>query len=256
MALLESEKTKLEALIQQSKAGDAELMNIYEELIADQQKLIAHLEENVQQLTDRLEGPALRNRLKKVESAFKDAAAESLVLKREVVQLEAEAKRQEAQLKSLLTQFKNLKELNESYVRQIAFLSLHERQNEEDHASTVLTISNHLSELGLNIPAKASVKLLNLADGTSEGDDLGSDPHIDQTIFSSSFRSGSKRYTLSLVVNSITADLKSQPIELKLMELDERDRTHCAQVLEGFSTSDAPLAAEVYTKTYKKLSSS
>ena len=259
IALLKSEKAKLEVLVQQLDQDDAESSDIYNSLIVEQEQLIQQLEQEVQQLTDRLEGPELRDQLEKAEFVLKQVTTEMFELKAKIVHLAAEVKRKDARLTSLSNQFNNVMRLNENYVRQIAFLSLHERQNAEDHASTVLTISHRLAELDISIPARASVKRLDRAmgqgidrDRVNDNDD-DSDPEVDQTIFSKSFMSSGKRYRLSLVISSITPEQDIQPIELKLTELDSKNRPYQTQTLEGFSTSDATVAAEAYAATYEKL---
>ncbi len=259
IVLLESEKAKLKVLVQQLGSNNVASSDIYKSLIEEQKQTIQRLEKDIQKLTDQLEGPELREQLKKAESSLKQAAAEILELKAKVSHLAAEVKRKNTKLTSVSTQFNNIMQLNESYIKQIALLSLHERQNAEDHASTVLTISHRLAELGINIPAKASVKRLNTLlsqdadNGPVNDNDEDSDPEIDQTIFSKSFRTGSQGYRLSLVINSITPDLDIQPIELKLTELDSKNHPYKTQTLEGFSTSDAVAAAETYATLYEKL---
>lgn len=254
LALLDSERIKLQALQQQFQASDEESASIYQELIEEQEQTIENLEQEVQTLTDRLEGPVLRERLIKVEAALKQANAEMLQLKRKAHHLETEINSKTAQLKALSNQFKNLADLNKNYIQQIALLSLHERQNAEDHASTVLTVSNRLAELDLNIPAKASLSLPECPTNEAlANEELASDPRIDQTIFSTSFRVESKTFTLSLVISCITANLEAPPIELKLTELDREQHSHRTQTLRGFATPEATLAAEVYAETYQKL---
>ena len=63
LALLDSERIKLQALQQQFQSGEEESASIYQELIEEQEQTIENLEQEVQNLTDQLEGPGLRQRL-------------------------------------------------------------------------------------------------------------------------------------------------------------------------------------------------
>ncbi len=256
IVLRDSEKIKLKALMHQSEVSDADSLSIYEELIAAQQKKIVALERKILQLTDRLEAPALRLRLKQVETSVEKLSHRILQQQKHLQELKQQLTDKDTDIEKLSTQLHNLQDLNIVYVKQIALLSLHERQNSEDHANAVLLVSQHLSERGLPLPAKASAKVLDKSpfhQSYEEVEDLAANPCVDQTIFSKSLRTGERYYLLSLVISSITADVETQPIEIKLTEFDALRQNHQTKLLNGFPVSSAILAAETFANVYQTL---
>lgn len=260
MALLEAEQVKLQALvtlIQSPLHQGPDTPAVCETLVAHQKKIIAKLEQRIQQLTDHLEGPELRARLRTTEAALKSAQAAIATLQAQLSQLEGKSLQQDAELSLLTAQVQDLQTLNEVYIKEIAALSLHERQNAEDHALTVLTISRRLSQQGLVIPAKASAKVIDREThltALDEGEALATNPRVDQTLFSKTFRAGYHDSILSLVVSSVTLNLDTQPIEILLTESDRQQNRHQTRLLRGFPTCDAIPATEFFIEVYQKLS--
>jgi hypothetical protein len=260
MALLEAEQVKLQALltlIQSPLHQGPDTPAVCETLVTHQQKIIAKLEQRIQHLTDQLEGPELRDRLQITEAALKTAQVAIAALQEQLGQLESKSLQQEAAIGLLSAQVQDLQTLNDVYVKEIAALSLHERQNAEDHALTVLTISRRLSQQGLVIPAKASAQVIDRepqSTALDEGEALASNPRVDQTLFSKTFRAGYHDSILSLVVSSVTLNLDTQPIEILLTEKDRQQNRHQTRLLRGFPTCDAIPATEFFIEVYQKLS--
>ncbi|MGP1382793.1 MAG: hypothetical protein ACTS2F_04485 [Thainema sp.] len=163
MAILDAELAKravFEQRLQQdveSSSSESNSAAIYQQLITKQNQVIARLERRITELTDQLEGPELRQRLKQVEAALTQATQMIEQLKQKLQASESMRSQAEVEIKLLNQQMQDLQELNDNYVNQIAILSLHERQNDEDHAHTVLAISRQLAKHGLNLPAKACI---------------------------------------------------------------------------------------------------
>ncbi len=275
MAILEAEQAKrmvFEQRLQDDAASDTSgsgCATIYEQLITQQNRVIARLERRIVDLTDQLEGPELRQRLKQLEATLGQAAQLVKQLRQQLQVSESARSQAEIEVKSLNTQLQNLQELNDNYVSQIAILSLHERQNEEDHAHAVLAISRQFAKYGLNIPAKACVAMLDYdaleqkgrfeagaanpdADGYDE--QFAADARFDQTIFSVRSRQNNQTQILSLVINSITPNMDIEPIELKLTEFDPRTQKPITKTLKGFATASAIAAADTFVATYRQLS--
>ena len=276
LAILEAEQAKrtiFEQRLQEDAASDtsgSSCTPIYEQLISQQNRVITRLERRIVDLTDQLEGPELRQRLKQVEAKLVQAAQLIKQLKQQLEASESARSRAEVDAKLLNTQLQNLQELNDNYVNQIAILSLHERQNEEDHAHTVLAISRQFAKYGLNIPAKACVASLDYealesgtgfglgaigAENDTDGNDerFVADARFDQTIFSARSRQQNQIKILSLVINSIAPELDVEPIELKLTEFDPRTQQPMTKTLKGFATASAIAAADAFVAIYRQL---
>lgn len=276
MAILEAERAKrtvFEQRLQEDAASDAagaSCAAIYNQLISQQDRVIARLEQRILILTDQLEGPELRQQLKQVEAKLGQAARLIKQLKQQLQTSEGARSQTEVEIKQLKTQLHNLQELNDTYVNQIAVLSLHERQNEEDHAHTVLAISRQFAKYGLNIPAKASVATFDydaldgralFGSGTTSTDQNAdshdeqfvADARFDQTIFSARSRQDDQVKILSLVINSIAPNMDIAPIELKLTEFDPRTQQPITKTLKGFATASAIAAADTFVATYRQL---
>lgn len=257
MTLLEAERAKRDLFEQRSRRNqDRDAAIIYDQLLGQQQRIIATLEKRVAALTDRLEGPELRQRLQQVEAELAEATQTIQRLQREMDETISARMQAEANEQLLAAQVQNLQELNDNYVNQIATLSLHERQNAEDHAHAVLTVSRILAKRGLTIPAKACSAARQDMDWSKVVDEdeiFAADARFDQTIFSARSRMGDTTRVLSLVINSVTPDLEMSPIELKLTELDLRNRQHTTKLLQGFPMANAIAAAETFVVTYQQI---
>lgn len=274
MAILEAEQAKRTVFEQRLQEDAASVMfgsscvTLYEQLIGQQNRVIARLERRIADLTDQLEGPELRQRLKQIEAKLVQAAQLIKQLRQQLQISESARSQAEVDVKLLKTQLKDLQELNDNYVSQIAILSLHERQNAEDHAHTVLAISRQFAKYGLNIPAKASVATLeygvlenegwleaSAASPDADGDDeqFVADARFDQTIFSARSRQNNQTQILSLVINSIAPELDVEPIELKLTEFDPRTQQPMTKTLKGFATASAIAAADAFVAIYRQL---
>ncbi len=261
MVLRTSEQAKLDTLIQTLESlpeGTSEVnAAMYEAMVAKQQKAIARLTEKIERLTDQLEGPDLRQRLRHTEADLAQAHDNLRELHAQSANLKRALDEKDAQLQRIQKQLKNVQDLNDGYVQQIAVLSIHKRQNNEDLARAVLTISNHLTKLGLNIPAKASAKILDSESEMHELDEdnlFASNPKIDQTIFTQRQRIRTIDYSVSLVISSITPDYDTSPIEVKLTEIDRQTGAHQTRILRGFAMPDSILAAEFMVSVCKRLS--
>lgn len=277
MAILEAERAKrtvFEQRLQEDAASGtsgASCAAIYNQLISQQDRVIARLERRIVDLTDQLEGPELRQRLQQVETKLVQAAQLIKQFKQQLQASEGARSQIEAEIKQLNAQLHNLQELNDNYVNQIAVLSLHERQNEEDHAHTVLAISRQFAKYGLNIPAKACIATFDYdgldsrvlfesgttstdRDADSHDERFVADARFDQTIFSARSRLNDQVKILSLVINSIAPELDVEPIELKLTEFDPRTQQPITKTLKGFATASAIAAADTFVVTYRQLS--
>lgn len=253
MAVLEAEQAKriiFERYLHQNT--DHDTAAIYEQLVAQQNRVTHKLERRIAELTDKLEGPELRSRLQQVERELNQTSQTLKQLQEQFQAAESARLHAETEVDLLTQQVQNLQVLNESYVNQIAMLSVHERQNAEDHAHTVLTISQVLSRHSLNIPAKASLASLDRDFSRDANTDtaFASDTRFDQTIFAVRSRQGDLTQILSLVINSVTPDVDISPIEIKLTEFRSNDNHPKTKLLKAFSTASAIAAAEAFVSLY------
>lgn len=262
--LLVAEQAKLGALVAQTaiaqnsrtenhQDSDTEPAQLCRDLLSNQQALIAELETQIEQLTDQLEGPALRSRLRQTEQTLKVTREELKQLKVQVLDLDATLAQTTTDLETLTQQNHHLTVLNDKYVKQIATLSIHERQNVEDHAHTVLAISRQLAAAGLDIPAEASAATTTPTSDKNTVHDWVTNAGLDQTLFSKSLCVGEQVYSVTLVVSIITPDTETYPIEVMLSEFNRRDRNHQIYQFKGFSTAEAVVSAQYFIHLHQKL---
>jgi vacuolar-type H+-ATPase subunit I/STV1 len=258
MILLESERVKLTALAAAVQAArdrnDEDAAIVYDGLVANQQKKVERLDDKIEQLTNQLQAPALRHQLQTAEAELETAQEHIQQLQQIVKTLKQRTSQQQAELKLLRQQNHDLQDLNESYVNQIALLSIHERQNAEDHAHAVMTVSRKLAKEGLNIPARASAKHLDSdAFEPIDEEDWAINPRVDQTLFSVPLSAAQHHYTLSLIISSVAPEAGTSPIEIKLTELNRVTKRHSTRLIQGFSMSDAIAATAGFIQLYHQL---
>ncbi len=250
LALLAAERVKLAALERDGDRADAERAPLYTDLVARQQRVTEKLAAKIADLTNRLEAPALRQRLVQVEAAGDRLQKRVARLQKRNRQLLTALRQNALAARELSLRVESLQALNAAYVQDIAYLSLHAQQNAEDHARSVLLIARELDERGLTIPAKASARRLGDADCLDvldEADDTA-DRQIDQTIFPQRFSTPETTYTLALVVNGVALDAELQPLEIRLTEFNRSDRQHRTRKLHGFPMAEAIEATECFAE--------
>lgn len=247
--LIEAEQGKLKLLQQTANTCEVEAEAIYDELITEQEHRLQELDDQLAQLTHQLEGPALRERLHKTELSLRTTIGEVRTWKLKATDLEQALKHHQTKVSRLSQHVRQIRQLNEKYVAKIAELSLHQRQNIEDHAQTVLTISHQLLEHSLDVVATAS-SVMNKSESSALA--WATHPDLDQTIFAEMVVNPNRSYVLALIISVVTPDQTIYPIEIKVTELS-RDRHSSTRLLYGFSTAEAIDAADIYAETLQKL---
>ncbi|MCW6034959.1 hypothetical protein K4A83_01550 [Spirulina subsalsa FACHB-351] len=189
---------------------------------------LQRMEQTRQRWLDELSTPQLKQRIQALETRV-------LVLQQRVEQLEQEnfELREKAQeFQELQDEHEFLNKLYREQLKNVALLSIHQKQNIENYSKLVLDIGQRLKDANLSVIAKASKSSLDPNGEYVQQSGLNSygiNPKIDQVLFPLSIKKNRSKYLLLLIINANTSTFSEGNLSVKLYDtcqkklLDSKD---------------------------------
>ncbi|WP_164674490.1 hypothetical protein [Spirulina subsalsa] len=211
---------------------------------AQWQKQITKLETRLQRMQntrqrwlDELSTPQLKQRIQALE-------ARVIMLQQQVEQLEQEnflLREQAKELKELQDEHEFLNKLYSEQLKNVALLSLHHKQNVENHTKLVLDIGEKLKSANISVVAKAAKNYLGNNSEYVQQTGLknyGVNPTTDQVLFPISFKQAEQKYLLILYVNANTSEFEQGTLSVKFYETSSKTLLK-SQDFEFFQNQEA-----------------